>query len=141
MMNDVDQNMANLFLSNERTLLSWVRTGIGIMVFGFVVVKFSISVNPEAPELLNGDVSSVSMSTVVGVGLVAIGALATILSYIQYRQTIKQLQRGYYKHSVLLATVISAAILLISVLLVFYLLDVKFEPTSVDTVTPAAIDI
>ncbi|QDW21628.1 DUF202 domain-containing protein [Flavobacterium sp. KBS0721] len=30
----------NEHMSNERTFLSWVRTGIGIMVFGFVIVNF-----------------------------------------------------------------------------------------------------
>ncbi len=29
-------------LANERTLLAWIRTSIGIMAFGFVVVKFSL---------------------------------------------------------------------------------------------------
>jgi putative membrane protein len=29
-------------LANERTFLAWVRTSIGIMAFGFVVVKFSL---------------------------------------------------------------------------------------------------
>jgi putative membrane protein len=32
---------ANDHLANERTFLAWIRTGIGIMGFGFVVVKFS----------------------------------------------------------------------------------------------------
>ena len=29
-------------LANERTFLAWMRTSIGIMAFGFVVVKFSL---------------------------------------------------------------------------------------------------
>lgn len=31
-------------LANERTFLAWLRTSIGIMAFGFVVVKFSLFV-------------------------------------------------------------------------------------------------
>ncbi|MBB5439184.1 uncharacterized membrane protein YidH (DUF202 family) [Pedobacter sp. AK017] len=31
-------------LANERTFLAWIRTSIGIMGFGFVVVKFSLFV-------------------------------------------------------------------------------------------------
>ncbi len=31
-------------LANERTFLAWIRTSIGIMAFGFVVVKFSLFV-------------------------------------------------------------------------------------------------
>ena len=32
----------NDHLANERTFLAWLRTGIGVMAFGFVVVKFSL---------------------------------------------------------------------------------------------------
>ena len=38
---DLKQNASD-HLANERTLLAWVRTCIGIMAFGFVVVKFSL---------------------------------------------------------------------------------------------------
>jgi putative membrane protein len=31
-------------LANERTFLSWIRTSIGIMAFGFVVEKFALFV-------------------------------------------------------------------------------------------------
>jgi putative membrane protein len=29
--------------ANERTFLTWVRTGIAIVVFGFVIEKFNLS--------------------------------------------------------------------------------------------------
>ena len=29
-------------MANERTFLAWIRTGIGIMAFGFVVEKFAL---------------------------------------------------------------------------------------------------
>ena len=29
-------------MANERTFLAWMRTSIGIMAFGFVVVKFAL---------------------------------------------------------------------------------------------------
>lgn len=32
-------------LANERTLLAWVRTSIGIMAFGFVVFEFSLFIS------------------------------------------------------------------------------------------------
>ena len=32
----------NDHLANERTYLAWLRAGIGVMAFGFVVVKFSL---------------------------------------------------------------------------------------------------
>jgi putative membrane protein len=38
-------------MANERTFLAWIRTSIGIMVFGFVVEKFALFVR-EASYLL-----------------------------------------------------------------------------------------
>ena len=38
------KNNASDHLANERTFLAWIRTSIGIMAFGFVVVKFSLFV-------------------------------------------------------------------------------------------------
>ena len=40
------QGSAGDHLANERTFLAWIRTSIGIMAFGFVVVKFSLFLNP-----------------------------------------------------------------------------------------------
>jgi putative membrane protein len=39
-----DGGSASDHLANERTFLAWIRTGIGIMAFGFVVVKFTLFV-------------------------------------------------------------------------------------------------
>ncbi len=40
-------------LANERTYLAWVRTSIGIMAFGFVVVKFNLFIKQIAIVLRN----------------------------------------------------------------------------------------
>ncbi|HET7559794.1 MAG TPA: DUF202 domain-containing protein [Limnochordia bacterium] len=37
-----NQNALREHLANERTLLSWVRTAIAVMAFGFVVAKFGL---------------------------------------------------------------------------------------------------
>src|SRR6202012_4941228 len=41
-------------LANERTFLAWIRTSIGIMAFGFVVVRFSLFVK-QLTLILNKD--------------------------------------------------------------------------------------
>jgi putative membrane protein len=115
---------ANDHLANERTYLAWLRTGVGIMVFGFVVVKFSLFVKqfsamlPEAAQL-----KSKGYSSVLGIVLVATGALTVVLSYLRYKQTAKQLNEKKYVHSSMLVTVITTAIVLISILLIAYLVE------------------
>lgn len=67
----------NDHLANERTYLAWVRTGIGIMAFGFVVVKFSLFVK-QIGFVLQTKISAPShgYSSIIGIILVALGTLA-----------------------------------------------------------------
>lgn len=89
----VKQENAREHLANERTLLAWIRTSIGIMAFGFVVVKFSLFI--KQISLLLGKNASIppphGYSSLIGILLVAVGALVLFLSYIKYKQTEKQL--------------------------------------------------
>jgi putative membrane protein len=50
-----DQNTA-IHLANERTFLAWIRTSVGLMAFGFVVVKFSLFVKQISLLIGGGDV-------------------------------------------------------------------------------------
>ena len=111
-------------LANERTFLAWMRTSIGIMAFGFVVVKFSLFV--KRISLLFGkppiNPPTHGLSAIVGIILVLVGTITIILSYVRYRQSEKQIREGTYVHSTLLITIISVFILIVSVLLIFYLI-------------------
>lgn len=111
-------------LANERTFLAWIRTSIGIMAFGFVVVKFSLFVKQISTILGKENViQNRGYSAIVGIILVAVGTVTSVLSYIRYRQTTKQLKEGNYTHSSLLITVLTAFIFLVSALLIAYLVE------------------
>jgi putative membrane protein len=114
----------NEHLSNERTLLAWIRTSIGIMAFGFVVVKFSLFVKQfflflgkEANDVSHG------FSSMIGVLIVLAGALVLVLSYFKYKQTEKQISDESFRPSSALLLTLIASIFLISILLVVYLLE------------------
>ena len=110
-------------LANERTFLAWMRTSIGIMAFGFVVVKFSLFI--KQISLILGKfyvVQNRGYSAIVGIVLVAAGTFTSILSYLRYRQSEKQIDAGQYKHSTLLITVITAFIFIVSISLIVYLI-------------------
>lgn len=118
------QGNASDHLANERTFLAWMRTSVGIMAFGFVVVKFSLFVKQISLILGKTNImQNRGYSAMVGIVLVAVGTVTSILSYIRYRQTEKQLREGNYDHSSLLITVLTAFIFLVSVLLIAYLID------------------
>ena len=114
----------NDHLANERTFLAWVRTSIGIMAFGFVVVKFSLFVK-QFSLMLGKEyaVKSHGLSAVAGITLVAVGAATVIFSWFRYRNIEKQLNEGTYGHSSGLLMALTGFIFLVSVRLIVYLVE------------------
>src|ERR1700739_4708006 len=116
-------NNASDHLANERTFLAWIRTGIGIMAFGFVVVKFSLFIKQLAVIL--GDKTAIQpkgYSSVTGIILVAFGMLSIVFAYLRYRATEKQLDMGGYKQSGFLISAVTLFIFGIGLFLLLYLI-------------------
>lgn len=111
-------------LANERTFLAWLRTGIGIIALGFVVVKFSLFVK-QLTSLLDKSpqVPSKGYSSVIGIFLVASGAITSVLAWWRYKKTEKQINSDTYRHSSVLITCLVCFISLVSVLLIIYLIE------------------
>ena len=62
--------------ANERTLLAWVRTGLALMAFGFVLARLAVWLRLEHPERVSPATSWIGLATlVVGVACHVIGAL------------------------------------------------------------------
>ncbi len=111
-------------LANERTFLAWMRTSIGIMAFGFVVVKFTLFVKQISIVLQKTlPVPGHGYTSAMGIFLVAFGAVVGLLAYFRYRTVDKQLANTNYRPSTLLSTVLAVCILVIGILLVLYLLN------------------
>src|ERR1700733_9881129 len=112
------------YMANERTFLAWIRTSIGIMAFGFVVVKFSLFV--KQLTLLLGKqyiIQQKGYSAIMGIVLVCVGMITSILAYLRYKKTEKQIDQNNYQSSSLLISVLVAFIFLISILLITYLIE------------------
>ncbi|GAB3015271.1 DUF202 domain-containing protein [Niabella terrae] len=109
-------------LANERTFLAWIRTAIGIMAFGFVVVKFSLFVK-QLSLILGSPVAAPSpgYSSAIGVLLVGAGTLTTLLAFLRYRGVTRQINQHQYRKSSLLVYLLTGFILLISIILIWYL--------------------
>ena len=110
-------------LANERTFLAWVRTSIGIMAFGFVVVKFTLFVKQISLVLQKPlPVPGHGYTSVLGIFLVGFGAIVGLLAFFRYRTIEKQLVHADYHPSTFLSTILAVCILIIGVFLVVYLL-------------------
>ena len=109
-------------LANERTYLAWIRTSIGIMAFGFVVVKFSLFIKQLSLIVGKKDIlPQKGYSSIAGIILVLVGALTALLSYLRYKRTEKQLREGGYRNSSLLIKLLTSFILVVSLFLIGYL--------------------
>ena len=118
-----DKPMINEHMSNERTFLSCIRTGIGIMVFGFVIVKFSLFINQLPASLFkDSNISKNGFTIFIGIALVFTGAVMILLSYLKYKQTYKLLQQGQYLYSTLLLTILMVVIFVMSIIIISYLI-------------------
>ena len=109
-------------LANERTFLAWIRTSIGIMGFGFVVVKFSLFIKQITLALgTKAVVHQTGNSQRIGILLVGVGALTVILAFLRYQKTKALINQDSYYHSSLLIKILTVVILISSMLLLIYL--------------------
>lgn len=79
-MNDPDPRV---FFAAERTLLAWIRTGLGLVGMGFVVAKFGLFV-----RLLNPAAGHTDHDWVVPIGIVfaLLGSIASGVAALQHRR-------------------------------------------------------
>jgi putative membrane protein len=85
---------SNLRLAAERTLLAWIRTGLSLMGFGFVVARFGLflrELSAARPEL---PAHQGSGSQWIGVSLVLIGAAVLSFAAVDHRTTLRRLALG-----------------------------------------------
>jgi putative membrane protein len=81
------------FLAAERTLLAWIRTGIALMGFGFVVARFGLFLRELAHLGGHGEMQHFD-SAVVGIGVVAAGVAVNIWASLRHRSMMQKLRAG-----------------------------------------------
>lgn len=118
-------------MANERTFLSWIRTSIAIMAFGFVVEKFSLFLKQIGTFLgkANSQIQSgitpnmIGHSTVLGIILVAIGSFICLLAFIKYKKIENQINLNSFRPTITIDLMLASTIFLIGLFLTIYLLN------------------
>lgn len=119
-------------MANERTFLAWVRTGIGIMAFGFVVEKFALFIKKlsyflEKKPATEAISTSLGYSSIFGIVLVAMGALMGLLAFFRYKKVEREIAENTYRPSIILDILVTMVILSIGIFLVFYMLHTIYK--------------
>lgn len=84
-----------LYMAAERTFLSWIRTGIALMAFGFVVVRVGIMQQPQVAALgrtLADGVDTARSSLLVGLWLIGTGIVVCLVSAFRHRRYIQAIE-------------------------------------------------
>ena len=97
--------------SFENNLMSWIRTTISLISFGFTIYKFfdEFQQNNPVPRLLT--------SRIVGIFMILLGFICLLFAHLQHRIAYKKLKERCPGIKNSLAAVLSGLILLFSLLL------------------------
>jgi putative membrane protein len=69
-----------VFQANERTFLAWIRTGLALMAFGFVLARISLWLSPTDPN-------EATMSRWYGIAFVVLGTVCQPIAAIRFART------------------------------------------------------
>jgi uncharacterized protein (DUF302 family)/uncharacterized membrane protein YidH (DUF202 family) len=115
------------YLAAERTLLAWIRTGLALMAFGFVVARFGLFLQqlqimqraPAAP--------SYGSSLWLGTSLIAVGVIVHIFAGWHHLRLVGELDRGATSHSrpSTQAVAIAFFLALVGLAMAIYLISVR----------------
>jgi putative membrane protein len=83
-----------VYFAAERTLLAWVRTGLAMMGFGFVVARFGLFLREIAAAGGAAPPRQHAASLVVGTGLVVLGVVVNVAAASAHWRTIRRLEQG-----------------------------------------------
>ena len=81
-------------LAAERTLLAWVRTGLAMMGFGFVVARFGLFLRELAAAELRQPSPHARISVWAGTALVVIGVVVNVISAVGHARFIDRFNKG-----------------------------------------------
>ena len=118
------------YLAAERTLLAWIRTGLALMGFGFVVARFGLFLQ-EAQALQQAHATqSYGFSVWFGTALIVVGIVVNLFSGWRHIRLIAEFDRGEISHSRFgtPAVVIAFFLALIGLAMAIFLISVRTSP-------------
>ena len=87
---------SRIYMAAERTFLAWIRTGIALMGFGFVVARFGLFLRELTIAGTHQHLPT-GFSLPIGIGLIGFGVLVNIVSVVRHRRYIAAIDRNDFR--------------------------------------------
>jgi uncharacterized protein (DUF302 family)/uncharacterized membrane protein YidH (DUF202 family) len=82
------------YLAAERTVLAWIRTGLALMGFGFVVARFGLFLQELQAAQNTPSAQAYGLSLWFGTALIAVGVFVNLFAGWQHARLVRLLDRG-----------------------------------------------
>jgi uncharacterized protein (DUF302 family)/uncharacterized membrane protein YidH (DUF202 family) len=115
------------YLAAERTLLAWIRTGLALMGFGFVVARFGLFLEESQIGQQTHSAQSYGFSVWFGTALIATGVIVNIVAGWHHIRLVGELDRGETSHfrPLTLTVAITFFLALVGLAMAIYLVSVR----------------